>query len=586
MDEVQINGLRVRTEVGFSPHELGKLQELNITIHLRTSIKKAGESDRVEDTINYKTITKEVLFHVENKKYNLIEAVATDVARICVVRHGVPSVKVIVSKPNALRFSNSSSVNIGRRWEDFDWYEAHISIGSNIQPQTNLPLAINLLKEKTELVKLSQAFKTTPVGFKEQEEFVNMAAVVRTKLDLAGLKQVLTQLEHKLGRVRNPNNKNAPRTIDLDISFWGNMTCEYKLDDGCAVKSWSIPDPDTCKHAHVIIPLADVTPEFIHPSAKKTLKVIATEVCGKTDFWSFFPVSQVCLANEIRSNGVENGMILPGALKSKGSTVKIPFAHVTHLNGCSEQAYSPVALITGAAKRLGACIAKRLHETGYNVLVHYNTSVTEATDLVKQMNSVRSNSARQIQGDLKHDTQKTSQRIIDESLKAWGRLDLLVNNASQFQPTEVGKITQEDWNGLMETNLSAPFFLSQAAFPSLKTSRGCIINLVDIHGDRPLNNHSVYCISKAGLRMCTMALAKEFAPFVRVNGVSPGAILWPEQWKGVTVETKKAEILKKIPLSRRGEPGDIAEAVQFLACSAGYITGQVINVDGGRSLNQ
>ncbi|KAJ7357791.1 hypothetical protein OS493_023269 [Desmophyllum pertusum] len=142
MDVVKINGLCVRTEVGFSPHELGKLQELNITIHLRTSIKKAGETDRVEDTINYKTITKEVLFHVENKTYNLIEAVATDVARICVVRHSAPSVKVIVAKPNALRFSESSSVTIERRWEDFDWHEAHISIGSNIEPCKNLPLAI------------------------------------------------------------------------------------------------------------------------------------------------------------------------------------------------------------------------------------------------------------------------------------------------------------------------------------------------------------------------------------------------------------------------------------------------------------
>lgn len=186
MDEVEINDLRVRTEVGFSLHELGKLQELNITIHLRATVKNAGETDRVDDTINYKIIAKEVLFHVENKTYNLIEAVATDVARICVVRHGVPSVKVIVAKPNALRFSKSSSVTIERRWEDFDWHEAHISIGSNVQPHKNLPLAISLLKEKTDLVKSSEAFRTTPVGSKEQDDFINVAAVVRTKLDPAG----------------------------------------------------------------------------------------------------------------------------------------------------------------------------------------------------------------------------------------------------------------------------------------------------------------------------------------------------------------------------------------------------------------
>ena len=193
------------------------------------------------------------------------------------------------------------------------------------------------------------------------------------------LKQVLTQVEHKLGRTRDPDNKNAPRTIDLDISFWGNMTCEYNLNDGCAAKTWSIPDPDTCKHAHVIIPLADVTPEFIHPSVKKPLKIIAMEVSGEDDFHSFFPVSQVYLANDI---------ILPGALQSTNLAVNKPFTHdhVVHLNGISETSKSPVALITGAAKRLGACIARRLHEIGYNVLIHYNTSVTESTALVQQLN--------------------------------------------------------------------------------------------------------------------------------------------------------------------------------------------------------
>ena len=186
MDEVEINGLRVRSEVGFSPHELGKLQEISITMRLRASIKKAGETDRVEDTINNKTVAKEVLFHVENKKYNLIEAVATDVARICVVRHGASSVKVSVAKPNALRFYESSSLTIERRWEDFDWNEVHISMGSNIEPEKNLSLAISLLQEKTELVKLSQAFRTIPVGCREQEDFLNMSVVVRTKLDPAG----------------------------------------------------------------------------------------------------------------------------------------------------------------------------------------------------------------------------------------------------------------------------------------------------------------------------------------------------------------------------------------------------------------
>ena len=159
MDVLKINGLRVRSEVGFSPHEIGKPQELTITMHLRTSIKKAGESDCVEDTMNYRTITKDVLFHVENKKYNLIEAVATDVARICVVRHGVRSVKVTVYKLNSLRFSDSSSVTIERCLEDFEWNDVHISIGSNIEPQMNLPLALSMLREQMGIVKLSGAFR-------------------------------------------------------------------------------------------------------------------------------------------------------------------------------------------------------------------------------------------------------------------------------------------------------------------------------------------------------------------------------------------------------------------------------------------
>ena len=188
MDIVEIDSLRVRTEVGFSPHELGEKQELNITIHLRVSIKKAGETDRVEDTINYRTITKDVLFHVENKRYNLIEAVATDVARICVVRHGVPSVKVIVEKPNALRFSERSSVTIERRWEDFEWHEAHIVLGSNVNPLCKLSQAVRLLREKgIRIIKLSKGFWTKPVNTGEgADTFVNVAALVKTKLEVAG----------------------------------------------------------------------------------------------------------------------------------------------------------------------------------------------------------------------------------------------------------------------------------------------------------------------------------------------------------------------------------------------------------------
>ena len=187
MDEMEITDLCVRTEVGISPHELGKLQELFITVQLRTSIKRAGETDRIEDTINYKTISKEVLLHVENKRYNLIEAVATDVARICVVRHGVSSVKVTIAKPNALRFTKTSSVTIERCWEDFEWHEAHILLGSNKDPLRNLSQALRMLKEKVTITKMSKAFWTKPVMVGDgADDFINMAVLVQTKLDIVG----------------------------------------------------------------------------------------------------------------------------------------------------------------------------------------------------------------------------------------------------------------------------------------------------------------------------------------------------------------------------------------------------------------
>ena len=195
MDEIGIEDLRVTTQVGISPHELGVLQELTITIQMKISVEKAGKTDQIVDTVNYHTMTEEVLYHVENKKYNLIETVATDVARICVVRHEVPVVKVTVKKPNSLRFARASTVTIQRRFDDFDCKDVHVSIGSNINPLDNVPRAIELLQKKCRIVKLSKAFVTTPVIYedndnlgvhKDQADFVNMAVLIRTKLDPAG----------------------------------------------------------------------------------------------------------------------------------------------------------------------------------------------------------------------------------------------------------------------------------------------------------------------------------------------------------------------------------------------------------------
>ena len=238
-----------------------------------------------------------------------------------------------------------------------------------------------------------------------------------------------------------------------------------------------------------------------------------------------------------------------------------------------------VALITGAARRIGAAIARTLHAHGANVAIHYRGSAEEAADLTDELNSQRADSATSYAADL---TDMAGLNTLVEDVVAWrSRLDILVNNASSFYPTPVGEITEDQWDDLIGTNLKAPLFLSQAALPSLREARGVIINIVDVHSQRPLRDHTVYGPSKAGLAMLTRSLAKDLAPEVRVNGVSPGAILWPEN--GMSGATKDA-ILEQVPLGRPGTPDDVANAVLFLAKDADYVTGQIIAIDGGRSI--
>jgi pteridine reductase len=239
-----------------------------------------------------------------------------------------------------------------------------------------------------------------------------------------------------------------------------------------------------------------------------------------------------------------------------------------------------VVMITGGAHRIGARMALHLHRHGANVVLHYRQSREAAEAIARQLNGQRSNSVFLVQGDL-HDTQRLP-LLVEEAVMAWGRLDVLINNASTFYPTPVGSVTDEVWNDLVGANLRAPFFLSQAAAPYLRTSRGSIVNIVDIHADRPLKNYAVYSIAKAGLVMLTKALAGELGPDVRVNAVAPGAILWPEHDMD---ETTKERIISRTFLKRQGDPDDIAKAVLFLISEAGYMSGQVLTVDGGRSLN-
>ncbi len=235
-------------------------------------------------------------------------------------------------------------------------------------------------------------------------------------------------------------------------------------------------------------------------------------------------------------------------------------------------------LVTGAARRIGAAIVTRLHDNGARIAIHYRGSAKEADELAANLNAVRKDSATSVQCDLQN-TAGLNELI--ESVVDWGgHLDGLVNNASNFYPTPVGSITEEQWDDLMGTNLKAPLFLSQAAAPQLRRCGGAIVNIVDIHSQRPLRDHIVYGVAKAGLAMLTRSLAKDLAPEVRVNGVSPGAILWPED--GMTAETQQT-ILQQIPLQRAGNPEDIAACVLYLLRDAPYVTGQIIAVDGGRS---
>ncbi len=240
-----------------------------------------------------------------------------------------------------------------------------------------------------------------------------------------------------------------------------------------------------------------------------------------------------------------------------------------------------VALITGSAKRLGAHTARALHAAGMDVIIHYRRSREPAQALVDELNACRLDSAFAVAGDL---AEIAGIPNIVAKAAAWRkRLDLLVNNASSFYPTPIGGVDEAQWDDLMGSNLKGPFFLSQAIAPWLKETRGNIVNMVDIHGLRPLEEHPVYSMAKAGNAMMVKALARELGPEIRVNGIAPGAILWPAQ--GLNDATRR-EILNRTALKTTGSPDDIARTILFLARDAGYITGQVINVDGGRTTHQ
>ena len=240
----------------------------------------------------------------------------------------------------------------------------------------------------------------------------------------------------------------------------------------------------------------------------------------------------------------------------------------------------PVTLVTGAARRVGAQIARRLHAAGHDLVLHYRHSAADMQALCAELESRRPRSTLALAADLAD--ADALPRLVAEAVAHYGRIDVLVNNASAFYPTPVGTATPAQWDELFASNARAPFFLAQAAAPHLAAAQGCVVNLVDIYAERPLQRHSLYCMAKAALLMLTQSLAQELAPAVRVNAVAPGAVLWPESGKAAA---EQQALLARTPLARAGTPEGVADAVHWLVCGARYTTGQVLRVDGGRTLS-
>jgi pteridine reductase len=239
-----------------------------------------------------------------------------------------------------------------------------------------------------------------------------------------------------------------------------------------------------------------------------------------------------------------------------------------------------IALVTGAATRIGAAIAEALHQRGCGVLIHCNASTGSAAALAASLNGIRADSAWVLCADLS--AANGPQRLASACKQLTSRLDVLVNNASRFYPTVAGETGSAQWDDLLNSNLRGPYFLCQELLEPLRCAGGSIVNILDVHAQRPMTGHAVYCMSKAGLAMMTLALARELAPHIRVNGVAPGAILWPEPPPSEAVQNT---ILSRTALGRIGQPGDVASAAAYLALDAPYVTGQILAVDGGRSLH-
>lgn len=270
MDEIRIQNLRLRAVIGFSEHELDAPQDIVVSLRIGLADRLAGETDDPADAFNYRTVTKAIIQFVEASRFSLVEKLAEEIARLVVIDFGAPHVVVTVHKPGALRRSDSVGIRIARSANDFSKNIAFLSIGSNIKPAENIIAALALLRRYTTVLGISPVYQTAPQGHSDQEPFLNLAVMAHTLRSPAQFKgDVIDRIETDLNRVRDPENKNAPRTIDLDISLWNDEVLEY------GVKPWTVPDADIARYAHVAIPLADLAPDYVHPLLEQPLNMIA-----------------------------------------------------------------------------------------------------------------------------------------------------------------------------------------------------------------------------------------------------------------------------------------------------------------------
>lgn len=266
MDIIEINNLRLRTIIGFSSHELNEPQDVVINLRIGIHRRLAGETDSPKDAYNYKTITKAIIQAVERSRYRLVEKLAEEIARLSIVDYQAPYIEVNVHKPGALRRADTVGIRIERRPQDYAKNAVYVSLGSNISPEKNLRRAVRLLRSYTTLLALSPVYRTAPRGYAAQDSFLNMAVKIHTRRSPLRFKtEVIDRIEAELHRVRDPNNRNAPRTIDLDISLWNSEALEF------GEKPWKVPDEDIIHFAHVAVPLADIAPDYRHPTEGRTL---------------------------------------------------------------------------------------------------------------------------------------------------------------------------------------------------------------------------------------------------------------------------------------------------------------------------